>query len=460
MVVCVGLWCAACGGGGGGAPDEKADAAVDAVPADDTVDGGADAAPADASVDATARGIARVKVLADEPGDLIAQIPVLFSRQDGELIAVEMTDDAGEAAYEIPRDVSVTMVHPWPQKGTVTITGVQPGATVRFGAPSPPLRIIARMNVSWPETGIADTFYDVETPCGGFGEFRYERTSGELEIDERCAGKTFDVTVIALRKGVIRSYLTRTQQTAVDGGTLALDGAYADVPVLTPTYTMPVGARFNDHLVATYDGRRYVNAQAFMPTSTDGKGTLTYALPPVPGSLLVNTTNVHLDSGETQVIGRRFASTDQLGFDVTAALAANVTSAAFNPSTRVLTWEPAIRSAPDVAYASLDDQDSRRVWRVVAAGDAPAVTLPRLPAPLAEYDVTPDHYIVCTLVMMHLGIAYPRLVDGLGTWVARNGVWFGGGAIDWLGAPRELTSYTATITGFSAQTPPAPPFRH
>jgi hypothetical protein len=424
--------------------------------APDAASGGVLDAGADASADAGAdTNVAHVHLLGDFDHDTIAGVPVVFSAKDGIAIAVEMTDATGDASHAISHDASVTVIHPDGNQETVTVFGVQPGTTLRFGTLEAQRPAIAHMKVTWPAAGPGnDLAYDVETRCGGFGGY-YMGSSWSFDIDDRCAGHPFDVTIGVFQNDRVVSYQTLTNQTAVDGGTIAFHDKYVASPVVTGSYKVPVGTLLGGYLVDTYAGRRYFDAAFLMPSSSsDGTGTLVYALPPAPDSTLEHQITANLPGGATQVIGRRFSFTDQLGFDITSVLEPSITSVAFDGASRTLRWTVEPGEAPDLVHARLRHHHAGggyRSWEVVAPGNVTRLAPPRLPASLAKYDLQSSDEVTGSLELVHAGTDYQRLVGDVGIWLARNNIGPGGpdpGAVEWLGVPADVNAYVTSAEDF------------
>jgi hypothetical protein len=386
-----------------------------------------------------------IAVLPDYLNDPVANLPVLFSAADGSVLGVEMTDATGHTSHMVTTAASVTLIKPSGNQGTVTIMAVQPGTTLRFGALWKPRATVATMHVTWPaET--AGAFYDVETPCGGFGTY-YQESSGQVALDARCTGP-FGAVIASYLDGEVREYMTLSNQTVSDGGTIAFTGSWTPVQSFLASYTgLPNNTTLIGTLAETYGQERYFDSSASMSSfSTNGSGALAFALPPAVGSELHEQVDAYMNAGN-QSVGRRLAYTDPTGFDLGAALAPNITTASFNATASTLSWTTEAGAAPQVVRADLHypgTTNSYPTWVVVAPGSVTSVTIPQLPSSLAQYAITGQ--VQGGLQLFHLAKSYADVVGDVDLWIGRSNI--NRGSIDWQGAPADLTGYTAPTATF------------
>jgi hypothetical protein len=411
------------------------------------------ASPADAPPE---MGMVTVEYLGDSYDAVVAGHTVVFADNDGTQLGTEVTDADGKASHVIPRDATVTLV----RVGTydvyaVTRIGVQPGETLRFGTTWQPLPTIATMTVSWPSAGTGYR-YDVKTPCGGSASNYINATSTTITIDERCAGKTFDVYVarISTFNYDVHGYLMATAQTANDGGSITVTGTWSDnTQPLEGTYAVPTGTRISGLLSATYDTRDYDGDDVSMSGyTTSPTASLSYRLLPAPGSQLLHEVELErMGQVQKQIVGRRFPYATQVGFDITSSLTTWIASASFDKASRTLTWSTETTQAADVvranfAYNRSATQDVR--WLVIAPGDVTSVVLPALPGELAVHGVTAQDTVTGALALVDVDRSFATIASDLGTWLARHNLISLQRPIDWADAPTDLDHFTMSLLGF------------
>lgn len=415
---------------GGGKADSGADAGNHAMP--------------------DAAGPIEVTVLPDYWQDPIANLPVVFNAVDGSVIAVEMTDASGHASHAVTEPVSVTVIKPSGNQGTVTLMDVPPGAALRFGSLWTKRPVVATMRATWPPgpSGVPHTYVDVETRCGGFGGY-YEQASGTIELDARCTG-TIDATATQYFEGDVRAYLSVSGQAIANNGTIAFTGTWTPAPLFQANFTgLPNNTSLSGVLTETYGQERYFDDSDSTRTySTNGTATLVYRLPPAPGSELHEEVTAYLSSGVgNEVFGRRLAYGDPVGFDLGPALVPNIVTTSYDAATNTVHWTTEPGAPPQVVRAELfypGADGSYPTWIIVAPGTATSVTPPQLPDSLAQYRVVGT--VQGAVELLHVAKSYAEIVGDVDLWYGRSNINFG--TVDWQGAPAELTSYVNAVARF------------
>ncbi len=106
-------------------------------------------------------------------GAIQAMVDLVSLRPNGSVLEMARSDATGQAMIHVYPGGSVTAIYPHMQDmGTdfVTYMGVKPGDTLTFGQEFTPStnQNLGAMTLSWPARAGA-SFYDVYTPCGGYG---------------------------------------------------------------------------------------------------------------------------------------------------------------------------------------------------------------------------------------------------------------------------------------------------
>ena len=425
-----------CGGSGMKMPGDGA------AGGDGKSDGPADASSPDAPPDRIT-----ISVLPDYLDDPIANLPVVFSHPDGTLIGVEMTDAQGHASHMATTATMVTLIKPTGNRGTVTLVDVEPGTALRFGALWMQRPTVATMHASWPSASTApDSAYDVETRCGGLGGY-YEELSGSVALDARCAG-SFDATAVAFLNFHVASYMTLTNQTVHDGGTLAFTGTWTPAPVILANDTgLPNNTFLLGTLTQTYNQERFFDDEAdTRGPSTTGSASLAYQLPPAPGSELHEELQVDFDAAN-EVIGRRIASTDDVSFDMSADIAPAITSVNYDAPSQTVSWATAAGPAPVLSRTEISYRNasgSYPTWIIIAPGNVTSVTPPQLPDSLADERIVDN--VQGRLMLFHFAKSYPEVVGDIDLWIARSNIY--PAYVDFQGMPADVSRYTAVVNSF------------
>ena len=397
-----------------------------------------------------AAGPIEVTVLPDYWQDQIANLPVVFNALDGSVIAVEMTDSNGHASHAVTSPVSVTVIKPNGNQGTVTLMDVQPGAALRFGSLWKRRDVNANMRVTWPPgpSGVPHIYTDVETRCGGLGGY-FEQASGTIELDARCSG-TVDAMAVQYYEGNVHTYLLLSAQPIVNNGTLAFTGSWLPAPLFQANFTgVPKNTSLSGVLTETYDQVRYFeDSDSTRTSSTDGTASLFFRLPPAPDSELHEEITAYLPSGVgNEVFGRRIAYTDPVGFDLGPALVPNIVTASYDAAAQTVHWTTEPGAPPQVVRASLfypGADGSYPNWIIVAPGTATSVRPPQLPDSLAQYRVVGS--VSGSVQLLHVAKSYAEIVNDIDLWYGRSNIEFG--TVDWYGAPADLESYVNAVVRF------------
>lgn len=362
-----------------------------------------DAPPApDSSVDASTRGPVSLKLTLD--GLPHAGVTVYFQDAASTLIAAIPTGADGIAAVEMEPGGFVTVVQPFPVERSGddirTFAGVKPGDQLQIDERSMgPAQITVSLTV--PFDSLANT-YDVYTSCSGKHTLVGSGGSGTIPTGDiflsGCNGFADVLVQTTDFNGQPLGWFYHPDLAVSDQQAITLTDTYqttsADVTMMfTSVPAGYTGLAFRNVLASP---RGPVLDGIFATDVTAGAGALTFSRPPVTNAISV--TAIH--PTPTNSIGSHtiveWGPRTVLAFDLASSLLPLYTAApAFSVPTHALSWTAGAGVAPDFVIAEVyafrkgSPPDASWRWRI-AAPYATTVTLPVLPAAVAQYNFVAD----------------------------------------------------------------------
>jgi hypothetical protein len=374
---------AACGGGGGGSGDGGDDSELP--------DAGDPPVP-DAGPDGPPLGEVNVIVAGWPVGapEHLANVPVVVFRPDGTVASTHRTNASGRVVAQIERGSLVAVIN-GPNRTDVRVDAAiaSPGDTLRFGPDVTSNEDVGQLYVSWPARVISGytVYYTLITPCGSFTT---TTTSATLPLYKGCAGAAFDVVVtsrrssqettgVMIRRGVQPA---PTVQIALgDGGATWNVGGFTSVPLAN----IPAAEE-------TYcGGVQLLDTLGINGTSSSElSGACSMRLLPAAGT----TWRVEATYNKSS---RQFTLGVRQSFPYDAIVPIDgadhlpwITSVAYAPATREITWTSEAPATLDASSVQIDVSARNLSWRIYAPGGLPARwRVPALPAEHAAYDLAP-----------------------------------------------------------------------
>jgi hypothetical protein len=150
-----------------------------------------------------------------------ADVPVIFYKADGSVLATSKTDAMGRASATIERNSFVAIVKPLGAQVDGAI--VNPGDTLRFGPEIRSSEPNGTLQVTWPARTIPGytTYYYVHTPCGNSGE--KTGTSATIQLDKGCSMGPMDVVVTSRRSSQEATGVMTRRNVQANGGLVTVN---------------------------------------------------------------------------------------------------------------------------------------------------------------------------------------------------------------------------------------------
>jgi hypothetical protein len=366
--------------GCGGASNAPADGsvAVDSSNGSDAVDAAVDAPVVPPST--------RVRVMftRDQP---VADVPVLFQRSDGTVVADVKTDAHGVVDIEFPEGgttVSLLPIYSDGVKGVITYLGVKPGDVLEVGSSFPEKTFVDDVTLLLPPLPAesrsymlemrSGTLFDVRTPsltlgrCGSPTNFVVRddnHHSFYTELSTLRTGQTVDLTAGVFRG--TRTITLRGENVPMSGVTFESTGTY------------------------TSDWRLDVSSeQSKSVRITSGTGTTDFAIADIPTAEVTTLFTSGIGSS-IKLWYRRQPPTSPVVFDFAQSGVAFVRNVSYAENT--LSWtEDGTGGDLAFAYIFLNNAAGAKRVDISIFGPKTGTTLrvPTFPAPYADRNRIPS----------------------------------------------------------------------
>jgi hypothetical protein len=382
-----------------------------------------DATPADSSNDADLTGTLVVVTQTHVQGggtvgDPAPAIQILAFRPNGTVSDTQKTDSAGHATVSVFPGGTVTAIYPHvldTGADLVTYGGVKPGDTLTFGQrfTSGTSTSLGTITLNWPTLGAQ--FYDVFTPCGGFGA-----GSGltiTLSAQDSCNHSPYEMLFLAFNSAdVIIGWGTLSPSTFTPGATLTMPGWQNPAnTTLTLTGLPPEVTNLNFQRETIANGGEDLFGTGSNGSPTGGAFTgMTVIAPTGEGSLGQLGLERQGEFDETLLLDH-LASNATTWTVADAPLTPWMSNFVVNAPTRSLEWFPIKTtgaSTMDGVVATLEWQHQTMVsgtttsipftWNVIMPPEVTAFDLPTLPAPFDVDLPQPEDFMGGTIRLLEI----------------------------------------------------------